>query len=188
MHNLKEKLYNIDEEIKNLNKARLDCLKEIEKKFNEKADEYLKNGHKIIKRKYNENDVAYGILEKIENQVWSDGNSCRLNTIKAYGLFIFTRKGFKNVSDMMVIRPENTFTCFNDLEEISLNEFNDVVSKWIEETEREYYLESTDGDEDDSWNWEEWFYDDGYYRYFDKNNYRALLNNEDLNNLYKRIK
>ena len=184
MHKLEEKLNIIDKEIENLNKARLDCLTEIKKIFNEKADEYLKNGYKIIKRKYNGDDVVYGILDKIENQVWSNGKSCLLNTIKAYGLFIFTRKGFQRVNDMMVIRPENVFTYFDDLEEISLNEFNDAVSKWIKETEREYFLDYSE-DEDD--NWEDWFYDVGYYRYFDKNNYRELLNNEDLNNLYKRI-
>lgn len=85
---------------------------------------------------------------------------------------------------MMCIRPERVFSYFDDIEEISLDEFNGILSTWIKETEREYYLECA---EDDDWNWEDWFYDDQYNRYFDKNNYRTFLNNEDLNNLYKRI-
>jgi hypothetical protein len=186
MKNLKEKLDTINNELEGLNKERLNCLKEIEKAFNEKASDYLRDGYKIFKMNLN-NKIVYGILERIEKQVWSNGKSCTLNTINAYGLFIYVAKNFKSfygVNDMMCVRPERVFSYFDDIEEISLDEFNKILSTWIKETEQEYYLEFA---EDDDWNWEDWFYDDHYNRYFDKNNYRTFLNNEDLNNLYKRI-
>ena len=90
-----------------------------------------------------------------------------------------------HVTDMSCRNFDRIFTFFDEMEEISIKELNEVVSKWVKETEHEYAMDAAD--DDDTWNWEEWFYLDEYYKYFDKNDYFRILNNKDLNEQYKKM-
>ena len=182
----KERLDNIEDEILRLKSEKAECKKEVSKIFNEKAKEYLKNGYKVVKINKGDDITLYGIIDRIEYNVWLNSKHEDLhNTINSYGLFIVKKKNFMHVTDMSCRNFDHIFTFFDEMEEISIKELNEVVSKWVKETEREYAMDAID--DDDTWNWEEWFYLDEYYKYFDKNDYFLILNNKDLNEQYKKM-
>jgi hypothetical protein len=183
----KDRLENIEAEISRLKSERAECKKELSKIFNEKAKDYLKNGYRIVKINRGGDITLYGFIDDIEYNVWLNSKHEDLrNTINSYGLFVVKRKDFLHITDMSCAKFERIFTFFDEIEEISIEELNEVISEWVKKTEHEYAMDAYE-DCDDTWNWEEWFYDDEYYKYFDRNNYFLILNNKDLNEQYKKM-
>lgn len=179
MKNLKKELDDIENKISSLKEKQNEAYKKCVKEFNKKAELFLNNGYKIFK--YNSSHgERYVLSDSITSFHIAVKNSMRgLCTLDMRGISFAVKKDYIVVSDMAVKPFSDIFTFFDDITEITIDDFNSIINKWIDHYDNVYFLNPEEGYEPIK----EWFSEEHYDKYFSK--YLHILNNDKLNKKFE---
>ena len=175
----KEKLDNITKDILKLEELKYDIAWNASKYFNERVINWIGDGIYIKFKSYYGN--PYGYVTKMESCVYKDKhNKIVVSSVKGQGIFFFESK----TNDVITCSPEfyndfnSIFTFFDDVEEITKDEFNEKLTQWINVTEHYYLFDEIEPEPD-------WFETEYYSFFLEK--YRTIFNNSRLEEKFNEI-
>lgn len=178
MKELKNLLEHINNERKKLDEAYKDAKKRACVIFNNTAKHYLNESYKIFKLMQSDGEYCYIIANSIESNVFSNQhNKLVLEILNIKGLCLYNRYGSYVLSNISCKPFDNIFTFFDEIEEISIDEFNEVLNLWFDTTEAKWLNDEDSGEEDDDDSFEDWFLD--YFMFIKP--FVGILNNEKIN-------
>lgn len=175
MKKFEDKLKSIDSEILKLQQEKYQVAVECANEFTQRAKDWLGDG-KFIKFKRKDDAYTCAFIESISCAVYKNAkDAIALTNVIGHGLILFGNSPdvYYHFNTDFYARFDFIFKFFDCVEEITKEEFNEVLTNWINRCEREYL------EEDDEFEpMPNWFFEENYNLRLEK--YRTLLNNPRL--------